>query len=69
MQFTPRAAADFSGGTPAERRRRALLRRAMEDEGFVVLPNEWWHFDYRDWRRYPVLNVPLESAEGAKTPN
>lgn len=68
-EFTPRAAADYPGGTPAERRRRALLRRAMEDEGFVVLPNEWWHFDYRDWRRYPVLNVPLESAEGAKTPD
>ena len=68
-EFTPRAAADFRGGTAAERRRRALLRRAMEDEGFAVLPNEWWHFDYRDWPRYPVLNVPLEAAEGVRNPD
>jgi D-alanyl-D-alanine dipeptidase len=58
-EFTERAAADYPGGTAAERRNRALLRRAMEDEGFAVLPHEWWHFDYRDWASYPVLNEPL----------
>lgn len=20
------------------------------------LADEWWHFDYRDWRAYPILN-------------
>jgi D-alanyl-D-alanine dipeptidase len=29
----------------------------MEDEGFTVYEFEWWHFDYKDWRKYPVLNV------------
>ena len=23
-------------------------------------PNEWWHFDFRDWERYPILNLPFE---------
>ena len=38
----------------------ALLRRAMEAEGFSVYDAEWWHFDYRDWARYPVLNLTFE---------
>ncbi len=58
--FTRAAAARAAGGTAAERERRDLLRRVMEGEGFRVESNEWWHFDYRDWRRFPVLDVPFE---------
>jgi D-alanyl-D-alanine dipeptidase len=29
----------------------------MEAEGFQVYEYEWWHFDYQDWRRYPILNL------------
>jgi len=25
-----------------------------------VLPAEWWHFDYKDWKQYPILNVKFE---------
>ena len=44
------------GGTALERWHRALLRHVMEDVGFTVLENEWWHFDYKDWQEYPILN-------------
>ena len=57
---TVRSHADFPGGTAEARHARDLLRSAMEAEGFMVLPNEWWHFDFREWRRYPVLDVPFE---------
>ncbi len=53
-EFSTRSYADFVGGTTAERARRAILRQAMEAEGFTVYPEEWWHFDYRDYRRYPI---------------
>ena len=33
-----------------------LLRREMESEGFTVYEQEWWHFDYKDWKLYPILN-------------
>jgi D-alanyl-D-alanine dipeptidase len=59
-EMTDRAFADYAGGTAEERARRALLRGAMEKEGFTVLPAEWWHFDYRDWKKYPILNVKFE---------
>jgi zinc D-Ala-D-Ala dipeptidase len=41
---------------------RAILQEAMEAEGFVGLPSEWWHFDAPDWESYRVLDVPLSAA-------
>lgn len=31
--------------TEAQVRNRRILRKAMEDAGFIQLPVEWWHFD------------------------
>jgi D-alanyl-D-alanine dipeptidase len=60
-EMSPRASADYAGGTPREREQRHLLRQAMEAEEFTVLPEEWWHFDYRDWQMYAVQNIAFES--------
>ena len=30
---------------------------------FAVFEAEWWHYDYRDWEQYPILNVPFEELE------
>jgi D-alanyl-D-alanine dipeptidase len=57
--FSERASPDYAGGTREQRERRDLLRAAMEREGFSVEPNEWWHFNYRGWREYPILDVPF----------
>jgi zinc D-Ala-D-Ala dipeptidase len=59
-EMTKRAYADYAGGTAEERARRALLRSAMEKQGFAVNPDEWWHFDYKDWKQYPIQNVKFE---------
>ncbi len=59
--FTERAAAFYAGGTPAQHAARDLLRKVMTEEGFAVNPDEWWHFDYRDWRYYPVLDTPFSA--------
>jgi D-alanyl-D-alanine dipeptidase len=62
-EFSPRASPDYPGGTTAQRHHRDLLRRAMEAEGFRVYHSEWWHFDHRDWRMYPILNLPFEALD------
>jgi len=59
-EMSERAYADYPGGTDEERARRAVLRQAMEKQGFKVIPTEWWHFDYEDWKQYPILNVKFE---------
>jgi CubicO group peptidase (beta-lactamase class C family)/D-alanyl-D-alanine dipeptidase len=56
-EMSTRAYPDYPGGTSRARWHRNMLRRAMEAEGFTVYDAEWWHFDYIDWPKYPILNV------------
>jgi len=63
-EMSPRSFPDFPGGTSLQRWHRDLLRRAMESGGFTVNEDEWWHFDYKDWKHYPILNVPFEKLHG-----
>lgn len=55
-EFSPRSFPEYPGGTSRQRWHRELLRRTMEGEGFTVYENEWWHFDYRDWKKYRIGN-------------
>ncbi len=55
-EATERSFPDYPVATDQERWNRELLRQVMEDEGFTRTVDEWWHFDYRDWRAYPILN-------------
>jgi len=59
-EMSPRSFPNYPGGTSLQRWHRDLLRRAMESEGFTVYEAEWWHFDYKDWREYGILNTPFE---------
>lgn len=73
-EMSPRSYVTWEGGTKEQLDRRDLLRGAMEREGFFVYPWEWWHFDFKDWREYPLLDLPFEklgkagAAPAAKTP-
>ena len=58
-EFSKRASPKYTGGTAQQRKWRDLLRAEMEAEGFTVDPGEWWHFDYKDWKHYAVMNTPL----------
>jgi CubicO group peptidase (beta-lactamase class C family)/D-alanyl-D-alanine dipeptidase len=62
-EFSPRSFPGYPGGTSRQRWHRELLRRAMEAEGFTVFQFEWWHFDHRDWAKYPILNLPFEELD------
>jgi D-alanyl-D-alanine dipeptidase len=67
-ETSDRAWANYPGGTSLERWRRALLRHALEAEGFTVYHAEWWHFDFRGFQEYPILNIPFsEIGSGTET--
>ena len=59
-EMSPRSYVAYAEGTPEQRTARDLLRSHMEQHGFTVLPAEWWHFDYRDWKSYSIQNIPFE---------
>jgi serine beta-lactamase-like protein LACTB len=65
-EFSDRAFPDYPGGTSRQRWYRDLLRRTMEAEGFTVYEEEWWHFDYKDWKEYPILNKTFEELAAGK---
>ncbi|HZM88514.1 MAG TPA: M15 family metallopeptidase [Blastocatellia bacterium] len=56
-EMTERSHINYTGGTDEQRRLRDMLRTAMEAEGFAVYEPEWWHYDYKDWKEYPILNI------------
>jgi D-alanyl-D-alanine dipeptidase len=62
-EMSARSFPAYPGGTSLQRWHRDLLRWAMESEGFTVYEHEWWHFDYKDWHEYPILNVPFEKLQ------
>jgi D-alanyl-D-alanine dipeptidase len=59
--FTAKARKDFND-LPAEAiANRAKLRDVMTRHGFDPLPSEWWHFDFRGWETFELLDLPLET--------
>ena len=66
-EMSPRSYPDYPGGTSLQRGFRDLLRWAMEAEGFTVYQYEWWHYDYKDWSKYPVMNVRFEEMTAKRS--
>lgn len=62
-EFSERAHQDYKGGTAEELQNRQILRDAMEAEGFVGISKEWWHFDLKDPKSFPVLDYPISEVE------
>jgi len=58
--FTKEASATWPGITGEARKNRKLLQDVMLQHGFVIYPSEWWHFDFGDWKKYPILNLTFE---------
>ncbi len=65
-EMSERSYAFFAGGTSLQRWDRGALREALEQEGFNVYLYEWWHFDYKDWQQYPILNLTFEQLSNKK---
>ncbi len=59
-ETTARSAPTYAGGTTRQRWHRDVLRRAMEAERFTVNEDEWWHFDFADWRQYGIGNLAFD---------
>lgn len=62
-EFTPKAHAEF-GDLPADvLQNRELLIRTMANHGFMVYADEWWHFDFKDWEQYSLMDLEFEELE------
>ena len=60
--FSPAAHHSSQTASTLARRHREILLRAMEEAGFQRNAMEWWHYDLRGARKYPVLDAPLANV-------
>lgn len=58
--FSERAHHDYRTASPEALKNRAKLKALMEKHGFEPLSNEWWHYDFAGWQRYPIGNQSFE---------
>jgi D-alanyl-D-alanine dipeptidase len=55
--FTVKAHRNYMNLPAEEIQNREMLQRVMEKHNFKGLDTEWWHFDLRDWRKYPIMDM------------
>jgi D-alanyl-D-alanine dipeptidase len=51
-EFNAKADEDFSDVPKEAAKRVRILRNIMFNAGFSGVPDEWWHYDLRDWADY-----------------
>jgi D-alanyl-D-alanine dipeptidase len=64
---SPRAYGAFQGGGELERYRRDLLSLYMVSEGFTGAEHEWWHFSYKNFTGYQLLNSKFHELREEKS--
>ena len=55
-EFNAKADEDFSDVPKEVAKRARILRNAMFAAGFSGVPDEWWHYDLRDWAVYEAIS-------------
>jgi D-alanyl-D-alanine dipeptidase len=56
-EATERAHPAYKGGTAEQRARRDLLIGTLARFSFSVQSNEWWHFNHKSCKSYPILDI------------
>lgn len=57
-EFSERSHHAFDADEPAATHR-GILKKAMTEAGFTTITKEWWHYNDRDVRDYPLIeNLP-----------
>jgi len=42
---------------------RNLLKRIMEKHGFIANEHEWWHYDFKNYKNYELLDISFEDLD------
>jgi len=58
--FSAAAAAKFEKVSAKAKKNRDFLISTMAKYGLIVLDNEWWHYDFKGWKNYDLMDIPFE---------
>lgn len=51
---------------PLIRKNRQLLIDVMQKHGFKVNGSEWWHYDFKGWKNFEVMDIDFEELENSR---
>lgn len=57
--FSAAAAAKYENVSPEAKKNRDFLITIMAKYRMNVLENEWWHYDFSEWRNYDLMDIPF----------
>ena len=58
--FAKEASSTYDDIPTLQKQNRNLLIAVMESNGFKVIKNEWWHFDFKGWESFPLMDIPFQ---------
>ncbi len=58
--FEKAASPTYENISALQKLNRNLLINIMQKNGFTVIKNEWWHYDFVGWENYPLMDIPFE---------
>ncbi len=61
--FTAQAAADYPNASDEAIRNRELLISIMAKHGFSVLPTEWWHYNFKGYEAFELMDIGYNFLE------
>lgn len=64
--FTVKAGATYAQIPEEAAKNRKLLIDIMSKYGFSVYPSEWWHFDFKGWKDYELMDLSFEQLDAIR---
>ncbi len=61
--FTVKAGASYDLVPQEVKENRQMLIDIMSKYGFSVYPSEWWHFDFKGWKDYELMDLSFEELD------
>ena len=58
--FTEKAHSNNPNISAKAKSNRKLFKQVMGKFGFRQIDNEWWHFDFKGWARYSILDIEIK---------
>lgn len=65
--FTEKAAHNFNELPQKVLLNREKLKNVMVKNGFSIYPAEWWHYDFKGWENFELMNISFEDLAEFQT--
>lgn len=58
--FTQKANHNYNKLSKTALKNRELLKSLMTKHGFSIMQAEWWHYDFKGWKNYELMNISFD---------